>query len=116
MAAVIDDVDAGGDRLVVTCRGELDLHSAPDLRERMLAAIEAGKTRLVIDLTEVSFIDSTVMTVLLQRRKELAARNGTLALVGLGDDLRTIFDIAGLDRAIPEYASIDAAFGAAPNP
>jgi anti-sigma B factor antagonist len=78
-----------------------------------MAAIENGKTHVVVDLTAVSFVDSTVMTVLVQRRKELALRGGTLALVGLNKDLRMIFDIAGLDRALPEYGSRQAAFAAA---
>ena len=110
MAAQLEDIDAGGHRHVVAASGELDLHSAPDLRDRLLAAIKAGMTLVIVDLSRVSFIDSTVMTVLVERRKELARRSGTLALVGLNADLRMIFDIAGLDRAIPNYPSRQAAF------
>ena len=107
-----EDLDAGGHRHVVVCHGELDLSNAPELRGSMLAAIESGKRHLVVDLTEVTFLDSTVLTVLVERRKELAALGGTLGLVGVGDDIRPIFDIAGLDRAIPRYGSRDEAFEA----
>ena len=113
MSATIEDMDAGRGRLVVVCRGELDLSNAPDLRASMIRAIETGKRHLVVDLTEVTFLDSTVMTVLVERRRELAARDGTLGLVGVDSDVRAIFDIAGLDRAIPQYRSREEAFAAA---
>jgi anti-sigma B factor antagonist len=112
VSPAIDDAGAGGDRHVVTCRGELDLHTAPDLRERLVGAIEGGKQDVVVDLTEVTFLDSTILTVLMQRRRELTDRGGRLALVGVRPEVRLIFEIAGLDRAIPDHPSVAAAFAA----
>lgn len=112
MAPAVEDLDVGGDRHVFVCHGELDLYTAPALRERMLVAIDGGKRHLVVDLTDVSFLDSTVMTVLIQRRNAVASLGGAVALVGVRDEVRLIFDIAGLDGALPMFDSRELAFDA----
>ena len=53
-----------GDRHVVAVRGEIDLFTAPELKQKLTDAIEGGKTRIVVDLTDTSFLDSTALGTL----------------------------------------------------
>jgi anti-sigma B factor antagonist len=78
--------------------GDIDLHVAPELRERLTAAVEAGATDLVLDLSRVTFMDSMALGVLLGVLKSLRPRGGELRLVVPSSDLRRIFEITLLDQ------------------
>jgi anti-sigma B factor antagonist len=73
--------EAGPQAHVVTASGELDLHAAPALRETMLQLIELGRTEVVVDMSEATFVDSTVIGVLTGRLRELREVNGSLSIV-----------------------------------
>jgi anti-sigma B factor antagonist len=94
----IDDLEIDATTHVVDVAGEVDLYSAPELKEHVLTAIEGGKTRIVIDLTRTSFIDSTTLGVLVGARKRLREHNGTLAVVCPDPDKLGLFEMTGLDR------------------
>jgi anti-sigma B factor antagonist len=89
---------------VVAVAGEVDLYSAPELKEHILTAIEGGKTRIVVDLTEATFIDSTTLGVLVGARKRLREHDGTLAVVCPDDDKLGLFEMTGLDRVFSIHA------------
>jgi anti-sigma B factor antagonist len=95
-----------GDGIVVMAvAGEADLHNAPALKEHALAAIAAGVTRIVIDLTDVTFLDSTTIGVLVQCERALRPLNGRVALVVTDANVARVFTITALDRVFPIHAT-----------
>lgn len=86
---------------VLVVHGEADLHSAPELRERLRMAIDGGATSLVLDLTETTFVDSTSLGVLLGGMKRLREHDGTIRLVVPRPEVRRVFEITLLDRIFP---------------
>ena len=87
-----------GDRHVVAVRGEIDLFTAPDVKSALTAAIDAGHTRLVVDLGETTFLDSTALGVLIGALKRVRSRDGALALVNTDPNIAKTFEITGLDQ------------------
>jgi anti-sigma B factor antagonist len=101
---------AMGDRTVLTVRGELDLYTAPALRDRVLAAAAEGHRRLVIDLSGVPFMDSSGLGVIVACLKRLRESGGDLALVTApGSPPSKLLSLTGLDRAIPTSSTPDEA-------
>jgi anti-sigma B factor antagonist len=96
---------------VIELGGEVDLYTAPEFKERMVRLIEEGKTRLVIDLSKATFIDSTTLGVLVGGVKRLRANpgGGAMALVCTDPSITKIFTITGLDRVFPIRGSRDEA-------
>jgi anti-anti-sigma factor len=86
--------------VVLTAAGELDIATAPDLRTRLSAALDAGVRRLVIDLRPLSFLDSVALATLLQARRRLGD-DGRLAVVVAPDSyVRLIFEVAGMPQCV----------------
>ena len=89
--------------VVLTVGGELDIATAPELRTRLNAAVDAGLSRLVIDLRPVSFLDSVAMATLLQARRRLG-ESGRMAVVVAADSyVRLIFEVAGMPQIIDVF-------------
>jgi anti-sigma B factor antagonist len=89
--------------------GEIDVYTAPRLREGIVASIEAGHTRLVIDVERVEFLDSTGLGVLVGALKKVRADGGTLDIVCTQQRILKIFDITGLDKVFGLHDSVSAA-------
>ena len=87
-----------GDRHVVAVRGEIDLFTAPELKQKLTDAIEADKTRIVVDLTETTFLDSTALGVLIGAVKRLRSRDGALVIVNVDQNIAKTFEITGLNQ------------------
>jgi anti-sigma B factor antagonist len=101
---------------VIELGGEVDLYTAPEFKERMVELIEGGKKRIVVDLSDATFIDSTTLGVLVGGVKRLRPAGGSLALVCTDQNITKIFEITGLDRVFPIHASRDDALSAVGNP
>ena len=101
-----------GQRHVVAVRGEIDLFTAPELKQKLTDAIEGGKTHIVVDLSQATFIDSTTLGVLVGGVKRLRPKDGSLALVCTDENITKIFEITGLDRVFPIHSSRDDALAA----
>jgi anti-sigma B factor antagonist len=86
------------ERHVVAVQGEIDLFTAPDLKATLLGAIDGGKSRLVVDLSETAFLDSTALGVLIGAIKRLRARDGVLTIVNVDPNIAKTFEITGLDQ------------------
>src|ERR687883_1232854 len=82
---------------VVSVTGEIDLFTAPEFKQRVSAPIDAGRTRLIVDLTATTFIDSSSLGVLIGAHRRLRRVNGTLVIVVNGDPIIKTFRITGLD-------------------
>lgn len=90
--------------LAFTVSGELDLATTPDLRERLGAALDSGATRIVVDLREVTFMDSIGLAAIVHARSRLRA-DGRLALVVAPDSYaQLVLEIAGMPRALAIFA------------
>jgi anti-sigma B factor antagonist len=90
---------------VVVLEGEIDIYSAPEFKEVLVNGIEGGARRMIVDLTMVTFIDSTALGVLVSGAKRVRPRNGNLDIVCTDENIIRIFEITGLDRIFGIYPS-----------
>ncbi|MHB1361202.1 MAG: STAS domain-containing protein [Thermoleophilia bacterium] len=95
----------GGGVAVITVAGELDLYTAPRLKENLLAALEDGALKIVIDMASVHFIDSSALGVLIGGVKRLKPKGGRLVLVSVDENVNWIFQITGLNSVFDIYSS-----------
>ena len=101
---------------VIEVGGEIDLYSAPELKQRLLGVIDAGKRQVVVDLSEVTFIDSTALGVLVGAVKRLRSADGTLALVCTKPSIAKVFETTGLERVFAIHATRADALAAVAEP
>jgi len=97
---------------VVAISGQVDLATAPALKERMLQLVTDGQEHLVCDLTSTEFLDSTALGALVSVLKRLKVKGGEMRLVCTSPSILKVFDITGLDRVFPIHASLDEATAA----
>ena len=89
--------------------GELDISTAPDLQETISGLNFAGVYQVVIDLTEVEFLDSTGLGVLIAALKRITANGGSLQLVFTQERLYKLFSITGLTKVFDICDSVETA-------
>ena len=107
----ISGIDRENGTIVVSLAGELDLYNAHTLRETLLECCDEGPERLVVDLSEVRFIDSTALGVLIEARTRMPNRRGFL-LAAPGLETRRALEISGLDRHFAVHSALDEALAA----
>lgn len=90
---------------ILELEGEIDMHFAPVLRQLLRSKREAKCPALLLDMTAVQFIDSTGLAVILEYVRDTTAHDGRFCIGGVSDNLRTIFEIVRLDRAMPIFAA-----------
>jgi anti-sigma B factor antagonist len=100
-----------GDRTVVSVTGEIDVYTAPKLREQIVALVDEGQYHLVVDMSGVEFLDSTGLGVLVGGLKRVRAHDGSLSLVCDEERILKIFRITGLTKVFPIHATVDEAVG-----
>lgn len=105
----VQGVDGVDGTVVVRLAGELDLYNAEDVRAALAEVIAATPVRVVVDLSQVEFMDSTALGVLIEARSKLG-RDG-LSVASPGIETRRALQVTGLDRHLPVHDSIDAALG-----
>jgi anti-sigma B factor antagonist len=94
----------GGEKAtIVEVGGELEMHSAPLLRQELAAACEGSRPSVLVDLSSLSFIDSTGIGVLVGALKRARENKGSLVLVCPVERIRRVFEITGLLHALPLY-------------
>ncbi|MFI1371881.1 STAS domain-containing protein [Streptomyces longwoodensis] len=93
--------------LVVRVDGELDHHTAPELRHALAETPFSADTAVIMDLSGLEYCDSTGLTVLITSYHLATAADTTLSIVGLNPDLTRVFKIAGIDLVIPLHATVD---------
>ena len=96
-----------GERTVVTIGGEIDVYTAPTLRDAISDLVARGAHDLVVDMTGVDFLDSTGLGVLVGGLKKVRAHNGSLELVCHQDRLLKIFRITGLAKVFVIHDRLD---------
>jgi anti-sigma B factor antagonist len=98
-----------GDWRVVAVNGEIDVHTGPALREHLLSTFANGEDTVVVDLSQVSFLDSSGLGVLVTAHKRARATEGTMRIAACRPQVATIFQITALDRAFSIYPSVESA-------
>jgi anti-sigma B factor antagonist len=91
---------------VIRLAGELDLYNAAPVREALFEACSNGPNRIVVDLGEVDFIDSTALGVLIEARTKLTNRKAFL-LAAPGLETRRALQISGLDRHFAVHETVE---------
>ena len=94
-------------RRVVRVSGEVDVHSGPQLRDHLLALVAGGEHDIVIDLSEVSFLDSSGLGVLVMVHKRVRSTGGALRLAGCQPEVVSIFHLTALDRVIEMFPTVE---------
>ncbi|MEO5679789.1 MAG: STAS domain-containing protein [Acidimicrobiales bacterium] len=95
--------------VVVAVSGEVDIATAPKLREKLVELASQGAQQVVVDLEAVEFLDSTGLGVLIGGMKRLRGLEGDLTLVCTQPRILKVFEITGLNRAFSIYETVDAA-------
>lgn len=103
---------AEGERTVVDVAGEIDVYTAPQLREQLVELVDSGRYDLVIDMERVEFLDSTGLGVLVGGLKRVRAHDGSLRLVCTQERILKIFRITGLTKVFPIHSSVGDAISA----
>ncbi len=98
-----------GGTAIVKLSGRLDLLSAAEVRQDLSAAVAVGNTRLVVDLAEVEFIDSTGLGSLVSGLKATRLAGGDLRLARPAEQARTILQLTTLDRVLKPYKTVEEA-------
>lgn len=103
-------------RTVVALRGELDLSTAPGLRDRLLAILNERPGGLILDLSALTFMDSTGINVLLVTERRAVLLGGSLALAAPQKIVAKVLRITGLDNHFAIYPTAEAAAAAPARP
>lgn len=97
----------GGETLVFKLRGSLDLATAPTVRAALSDANEKGCKDLIVDLTELEFLDSTGLGVLIGAHRRAAERGGAFRLIVVDGPISRLLNITGLIGVFAAYHSIE---------
>ena len=112
-----DDVqleDTGPEVAILVVGGEVDFEVSPQLKARLMRAIKAGSRRLILDLNDVTFIDSTAIGVIAGTVEKLDEMGGgSVSIVSTHEKVIQIFEITGLDNLVAIHASRDEALASA---
>jgi anti-sigma B factor antagonist len=109
MAFAIEDRSIDADTHVVAVSGEIDLFTAPEFKQRVSAPIDEGRTHVVVDLTDTTFIDSSSLGVLIGAHRRLRRLEGKLVIVCSNDAIVKTFRITGLDGVFTIVGRLDEA-------
>ena len=98
------------DKLIVLLKGELDHHSAEEVRSKLDDFIEKEKLNfMIMDFSKVSFMDSSGIGVVIGRYKKLIQRQGTLSVINVNGNVKRVFELSGLFKIINVYDSLEQA-------
>ena len=109
VAFAIEDRSVDADTHVVSVSGEIDLFTAPEFKQRVSAPIDEGRTHVVVDLTDTTFIDSSSLGVLIGAHRRLRRLEGRLVIVCSNDAIVKTFRITGLDGVFTIVQRLDEA-------
>ena len=90
---------------IIDLEGEVDVYTAPQLKQQIITLLDGGVRRVVANLTAVDYLDSTALGVLIGGLKRLRERDGTLDLICPNPRIKRIFEITGLDKIFDIYST-----------
>jgi anti-sigma B factor antagonist len=83
---------------VLRIHGDVDITTAPQLKEAVVAALERGATSMALDLSGVAYLDSIGLGVLITARKRTAERGGTVYLIGVGEKIHRVLRLLSMEK------------------
>ncbi len=92
---------------ILGLKGRLDSNTSDDFEKKLLGLILGGENRLVLDFTELDYISSAGLRVLLKAAKELKRNNGSISFCSLKEYIREIFELSGFVSFFPIYATLE---------
>jgi len=95
--------------MIVAPRGRLDMASAPEFRESVKQLVEAGSSHLVVDLYEVSFVDSSGLGSIVGGLKAARNAGGDLRIARANQQVLLVLDLTSLNRVLEPYATVEEA-------
>ncbi len=98
-------LDRDGDVLTVAVDGQLVVTNRQEFKQAILDAMEQAVRLVIVDFTRAGYIDSSGLGVLVSFSRRLRDSGGDLRLVGLSEDLRSLFELTRLDTLFPLYAT-----------
>ncbi len=99
---------------VVAVTGEVDVYSAPALKDSLTGLLKGGAHSVVVDLTDVAFLDSTGLGALVEARAATSDAGGALPLVCTQERILKLFKITGLDGVFAIHPTVDEAISTLP--
>lgn len=102
--------EIGEQMVLVSVSGELDLYVEPELRAALDAAERLGRGTLVVDLSGVSFMDSTVCGIIVAEAKRRRREHGELVLVSNGNRASRVLEVVGIDQVVAVHPTLHDAF------
>ena len=97
---------------VIDVEGEIDIHTAPRLRDLLIDLVSQGSYQLIVNLDKVGFLDSTGLGVLVGGLKRVRAHDGSLDLVCTRERILEILRITGLTKVFGIHDTVDQAIAA----
>ena len=94
---------------VIPLEGEIDLHVSPRIATTLNTALKEQPRNLVVDLSKVSYIDSSGLAVLIEAMQNVEKYGGKFALAGLQQNVKPIFEIARLDQVFRIFPDVGSA-------
>ncbi len=94
---------------VLPLEGEIDLHISPSVTASLQSMIKKRPAKVVVDLSRVTYIDSSGLASLIEGMQNVEEYGGKFALAGLQENVRTVFEIARLDQVFGIYPDVDSA-------
>jgi anti-anti-sigma factor len=102
--------EVGGQIALVSASGELDLNEEGEVRDALASAAALSVPTVVVDLSGVSFMDSTVCGIIVEEAKRLRREQRTLVLVSNGNLASRVLEVSGFDQVVPIYPTLHVAF------
>ena len=97
---------------ILPLQGEIDLHVSTGVAASLMAIIAEKPARVVVDLSGVTYIDSSGLAVLIQAMQNVEDYGGTFTLAGINHNVRSILEMARLDQVFLIFPHVDAALAA----
>ncbi len=109
MDLVIEEKSGGEGYEIIAVSGRLNGASAPEFKQSIRRIVESGKSKLILDMAGVSFIDSSGLSALISGLKAAREAGGFLRLASLGTQALAVIKLMMLDRVFDVYADANAA-------
>lgn len=102
--------DKSGDKLIISLIGELDHHSAEEVRVKIDDRIDRDNIKkIVLNFNNVTFMDSSGIGVVIGRFKKMQGRSGKICVADVSRNANKVFELSGLYKIIESYTSVDEA-------
>jgi anti-sigma B factor antagonist len=95
-----------GEACTISLEGEVDVYTAPKLKDELVGLVQGGCTHLIIDLEHVGFIDSSGLGVLVSALRRFREKDGAVRIVCTRESILKIFRITGLDKVFPIFSDL----------